>query len=116
MNLADVFIFLFSILGFVIVFISYWLMAGALFPKFVERSAERFGTMPIRAALLGAVIAVPMVILGFTVSSKAPSGGLKLLGIIIALIPVLIGLFGSAGLALRIGQGLPSVRDQADPW
>ena len=45
MNLADVFTFLFVILGFVIVFVSYWLMAAGLFPEFVERSAAHFGRM-----------------------------------------------------------------------
>ena len=54
MNLADVFTFLFVILGFVIVFVSYWLMAAGLFPEFVERSAAQFGRMPVRLPLLGA--------------------------------------------------------------
>jgi hypothetical protein len=115
MNLADVFIVLFVILGFAIVFVAYWLMAAGLFPRFVERSAERFGKSPIKAVLLGAVIGVPLVVVGLAVS-KAPNGALKLLGLTIALVPMLIALFGSAGLALRIGQGLPSARDESEPW
>lgn len=115
MNLADVFIVLFVILGFVIVFIAYWLMAAGLFPKYVERSAERFGKSPIKATLLGSIIGVPLVVLGLAVS-KAPNPVLKLIGISIALVPMLIALFGSAGLALRIGQGLPSGRDESEPW
>ncbi|HEV7401337.1 MAG TPA: hypothetical protein VGO11_00355 [Chthoniobacteraceae bacterium] len=115
MNLADVFIFLFSILGFVIVFVAYWLMAAALFPKFVARSAERFGSVPVKATLLGGVIGVPMVILGLKFSATAP-GGLKVLALAVAIVPMLIALFGSAGLALRIGQGLPSARDESEPW
>jgi hypothetical protein len=115
MNLADVFIFLFVILGFVIVFVAYWLMAAGLFPKFVERSAERFGKTPIKAVLLGAIIGAPLVILGIKVS-QSPNGLFKLLGLAIALLPLLIALFGSAGLALRIGQGLPSARDEGEPW
>lgn len=115
MNLADVFITLFLILGFVIVFIAYWLMAAGLFPKYVERSAERFGKSPIKAALLGGIIGVPLVILGLTMTGK-PHPALKMLGIAIAILPMLIALFGSAGLALRIGQGLPSARDESEPW
>ena len=63
-----------------------------------------------------AAVAVPLVALGLGLSSKAPNGGLKLLGLFLALIPLLIGLFGSAGLALLIGRGLPSMRDESEPW
>src|SRR3954453_14162566 len=115
MNLADVFIVLFVILGFVIVFVAYWLMAAGLFPRFVERSAERFGRTPIKAVLLGAIIGVPLVIFGLAIS-KSPNGAVKILGLTIAIVPMLIALFGSAGLALRIGQGLPSERDTREPW
>ena len=116
MNLADVFIFLFSILGFVIVFISYWLMSTALFPKYVARSAERFGRMPIKVTLLGTIIGLPIIFIGFAMSGKAPNGGLKVLALVIGLLPLLLGLFGSAGLAQRIGDGLPAERDFAEPW
>src|SRR4051794_29696590 len=115
MNLADVFIVLFVILGFVIVFIAYWLMAAGLFPKYVERSAERFGKSPVKATLLGGIIGVPLVAFGLGMS-KAPHPALKILGLSIAILPMLIALFGSAGLALRIGQGLPSARDASEPW
>lgn len=115
MNLADVFIFLFVILGFVIVFIAYWLMAAGLFPKHVERSAERFGKSPIKAALLGGIIGVPLVSVGLAIVGK-PHPVLKLIGLVIAVVPMLIALFGSAGLALRIGQGLPGARDTDEPW
>src|SRR5215213_8409472 len=112
MNLADVFTFLFVILGFVIVFVSYWLMAAGLFPEFVERSAERLARGPVKMGLLGAVTLIPLVVLGFAISGKAGNGPVKLLALSLALLPLLAALFGSAGLALRIGSGLKSGRDE----
>ena len=115
MNLADVFTFLFVILGFIIVYVAYWLMAAGLFPTLVERCAERMG-QPVKATLVGAFTFVPAVALGFAISSKAPGAALKIFGIGIALLAALAALFGAAGLALRIGRGLKSERDEREPW
>ena len=48
MNLADVFTFLFVILGFLIVYVGYWLMAFGLFPRLTQRCAERISTAPVK--------------------------------------------------------------------
>jgi hypothetical protein len=116
MNLADVFTYLFSILGFIIVFIGYWLMAAALFPAMVERCAESVGRKPVSTTFIGAILFVPLVIIGFAISSKAPSVPVKFAGISIVLFSFLAALFGAAGLALRIGRGLKSARDEHEPW
>jgi hypothetical protein len=116
MNLADVFTIFFIILGFLIVFVAYWLMSAGLFPRFVERCAERIGKAPVKTTLLGAVTLAPLVAIGLGISSKAPNGVIKLLGLSLALLAMLGALFGSAGLALRIGQGLKSARDDHEPW
>ncbi len=116
MNLADVFTVVFIILGFLIVFIGYWLMASGLFPRFVECCAERIGGAPVKTALLGIFTLGPLVAIGLAISSKAPNGAGKALGLGIALLALLGGLFGSAGLALRIGIGLRAERDERDPW
>ncbi len=116
MNLANVYTFLFVTLGFVIAFVAYWLMSAGLFPRFVEQSAERFGRMPFRATLLGAVVGLPLIIGGLKLSSTGSNGLVKLLALVVALIPLLLALFGSAGLALRIGRGLKSERDEREPW
>lgn len=116
MNLADVFTFLFIILGFVIVYVGYWLLAAGLFPRFVERCAEIVGHAPIKSTLLGAVTLGPLVALGFGISSKAPNTIGKVLGLGIVLVCALAALFGSAGLALRVGHGLKSARDDQEPW
>ena len=115
MNLADVFTFLFVILGFIIVYVGYWLMAAGLFPSLVERCSGHWDR-PVKTTLVGALTFVPAVVLGFLISSKAPGAVLKVMGIGIVLLAALAALFGSAGLALRIGRGLKSARDEQEPW
>lgn len=116
MNLADVFTFLFVILGFLIVYVGYWLMAYGLFPQRTERCAEQISRAPVKTTLLGAAMLIPLISLGILISSKAPNAVGKIVGIGLALVALLIALFGAAGLALRIGQGLKSQRDEAEPW
>lgn len=116
MNLADVFTFLFVILGFLIVFNGYWLMAAGLFPRFVERCAAQIGGSPVKTTLLGGITLGPIVAIGLAISAKAPNAAGKILGLGVALLGGLAALFGSAGLAQRIGSGLKSSRDDAEPW
>ncbi|MES2573005.1 MAG: hypothetical protein V4710_23480 [Verrucomicrobiota bacterium] len=116
MNLADVFTVLFIVLGFLIVYVAYWLMATGLFPVFVERCAEQIGRAPVKTSLLGTVTLAPLMAIGFAISTKAPNGGIKLFGLGIVLLSSLAALFGSAGLAWRIGAGLRSQNDERDPW
>lgn len=114
MNLADVFTVTFVILGFLIVFNCYWLIAEALFPQLVGRATARYGERPIQTTLLGALIGVPIFVLGMATAGKG--GPLKLIGFISLTAPALAGLFGSAGLARRIGAGLMSPLDESQPW
>ncbi|MDB6152674.1 MAG: hypothetical protein JWL90_1127 [Chthoniobacteraceae bacterium] len=116
MNLADVFTVVFIILGFLMVFVAYWLMAAGLFPEFVERCSEQIGIAPIKTSFIGAVTLGPLVAIGFAISSAAPNGGLKLIGLAVVSVSLLVALFGSAGLALRIGAGLKSEADAHLPW
>ena len=116
MNLADVFTVVFVILGFLIVFVGCWLMAAGLFPRRVERCAEELGAAPVRCALVGLACVVPLFILGILIGKAAQSGPAKLASFLYIVSLILIALFGTAGLALRIGQGLPAARDQQEPW
>jgi hypothetical protein len=116
MNLSDVFSITFSILGFIAVCIAYWLMAAGLFPAFVARSAEQFGKAPAKLGVLGLFTMAPTVFIALTISGKAPNAVLKIIALGVALLPFLLGLFGSAGLALRVGTGLKSTRDESEPW
>ena len=51
MNLADVFTFLFVILGFLIVYVGYWLMAFGLFPGMTQRCSERICAAPVKVCI-----------------------------------------------------------------
>jgi hypothetical protein len=116
MNLADVFTFLFVILGFLIVYVGYWLLAYALFPAQTQRCARQLDRAPVKTTLVGLVTLGPLIALGFLISSKAPNVVGKFVGLGLVFIVLLVALFGSAGLALRVGEGLKAVRDEAEPW
>jgi uncharacterized membrane protein len=116
MNLADTFSFLFVILGFVIVFVCYWLMAAGLKPEFVQRCAQKLEKSPLSMLVLGAVTLIPLMTIGFAASGKAGSAVLKVAALSLVLLPLLAALFGSAGWALRVGAGLKSDRDEREPW
>lgn len=116
MNLADVFTVVFIILGFLIVFVAYWLAAAGLFPAMVERCSQRIGTSPIKTTLVGLITWGPTLAIGSWISNHAPNGPGKFLGLMILIVSALIALAGSAGLALRVGLGLRSSRDDSDPW
>src|SRR4051812_661881 len=110
MNLADVFTFLFVILGFLIVYVGYWLLAYALFPGQTQRCAAQLERAPVKTTLLGLVTLGPLIALGFLISSKAPNALGKILGLGLVFLVLLVALLGSAGLALRVGEGLKAVR------
>ena len=115
MIMADVLMWLLIILGTYLVIISYWLLSTALFPQMVERCEDRYTRQPIRTILAGLLVVGPLLLLSGA-SGQAALPGLKLLALIAGLAPVLVGLFGSAGFARRVGTGLPSPRDEAEPW
>lgn len=116
MNLADVFTVVFIILGFLIVFVGYWLLAAGLFPRLIARCSETLGHAPVKCTLLGAITFAPLVAVGFLISNKAPNAAGKVFGLAIVLFALLAALLGSAGLALRVGCGLQSARDEHEPW
>jgi predicted permease len=116
MNLADVFTVVLVIVGLLTVFVGWWLAMAGLFPRVVERCAERLGAAPIKCFLVGLGCAVPL-IAGVTILGKVstnPAGKLFSVALVIALI--LAALAGAAGLALRIGRGLPASADGEEPW
>jgi len=114
MILADILMWFLIIVGLLAAFNSYWLAAYALFPDWVERSTEAYAR-PIRAILLGSVIAVPLILLGAAMASAANPVA-KLLGLSFLGVPILMGLIGSAGLSRRIGRGMSSAVDESQPW
>jgi hypothetical protein len=116
MIMADVLKVLLLVLGSLIVFVSYWLAAAALFPRTVASARDVYASRPLRATVVGALVAAPLVVVGLALLASAPSPALKMLGVATLAIPVMLGLLGSAGLGERIGVGLPSATDAEHPW
>src|SRR5437899_570312 len=114
MIMADILKIVFIILGILIIYVSYWLLAEALFPRLVENACRQY-RRPIRLTFLGLAAAILPVILGIALA-KTSHPLLKLIGITFVVVPGLLGLAGSAGLTLRIGLGLPSPTDETQPW
>ncbi len=115
MIMADVLKIFLLVLGMLLVLISYWLAAESLFPRLVARAQDRYRTHTVRVTLLGALIGAPLVTLGLTLlqGGNAPA---KAAGFLLTSATVLGALLGSAGLCRRIGAGLPSQKDAAQPW
>lgn len=116
MIMADVLKIALLVVGTLVVLVSYWLAAHALFPRAVERARASYDARPVRATLLGAAVAAPLALGGLALLSAAANPALKLLGVVLLAIPSLLGLLGSAGLAERLGVGLPAPDDAARPW
>jgi len=114
MIMADVLKIFLLIVGVLTVYVSYWLVAWALFPGVVERARQHYAR-PVRITLLGLVVAATPFVVG-AVISKLPNPLLKIGGVTLMVIPAMLGLIGSAGLVLRIGAGLPSRADEQQPW
>lgn len=116
MIMADVLTWFLLILGSLLVLGANWIGAFALFPGLVERSAQRYGRRPVAATLLGLVVGVPLFVVGL---GTIKALGHPLVGVLITgalMVPLLLALAGSAGLALRIGAGMPAPLDAAQPW
>ena len=111
---ANVLLWFFLTLGFFLVFLSHWLVAVSLFPDYVEKCATQY-RRPIVVTLLGLLAMVVPIALGTVLLNVLPPA-LKWIGLLIIFAPILGGLLGTAGLALRIGQGMPAPGDEHQPW
>jgi len=114
MIMADILKIFLLIVGLLTVYVSYWLVAQALFPVVVER-AQRHYSKPVKITFVGLLAAAGPVVLG-AIIANLPNPALKLIGVTLLLIPGLLGMIGSAGLVARIGAGLPTPADEQQPW
>ncbi len=114
MIMADVFTYLFVILGLLIALVCYWLMFQALFPGRVERARAVLAQTPGRSVVAGVAVAAPLMAVGSGLASL-PNGLMRLLGTALILLTVLLALFGTTGLARRIGDGLAAPDDTGAP-
>ncbi|MEN8785139.1 MAG: hypothetical protein ABF379_12315 [Akkermansiaceae bacterium] len=113
--MADVLLWTFVILGLFVITVAYWVAAVGLAPGLVERSCERFGSSPWKSFLIGTAIGVPGIGIGLAIANGGPPT-IKVFGILVVLLVFLLGLYGSAGLCLKIGKGLVNPLDEAQPW
>ncbi len=116
MNLADVFTVVLVIVGLQTLCVGIWLATAGLFPRAAEGCAEKLGARPGRCLLAGTAAAVPLLAAGIAISRAMPNAPGKLFGAAVIVGTILAALAGTAGLALRIGRGLPEARDEQEPW
>ena len=111
---ANVLLWVFLTVAIYFVFLSHWLVAVSLFPAYVEQCQRQFGR-PVVTTLVGLLFTVVPIAIGLTVMSIAPTA-LKWIGILMVALPVIAGLLGTAGLARRVGCGMPAPVDDSQPW
>jgi hypothetical protein len=116
MIMADVFKIVFLVVGTLVVIVSYWLAATALFPVAVARARELYEQRAVRITLLGTLLGAPLFLLGATLTAAGQTPAVKIMGGALASLVLLLALFGSAGLCQRIGNGLPAPLDEFQPW
>jgi len=113
MIMADVLKIVLLIVGGMLIFQSHWLASHALFPKAVERARDLYG-QPIMLTVLGLMTAGPVVLLGVFLAQKGGNVPLKqFVAVTLFGLPMYLALFGSAGLALRVGEGLAGPAGEA---
>ncbi len=111
---ANVLLWFFLTVGFFLVFLSHWLVGISLFPDYVAKCAAQY-RRPVVVTLIGLLAMVVPIFLG-TLLLKGLPPFLKWIGLLIVFAPILGGLLGTSGLALRIGQGMPAPGDDSQPW
>jgi hypothetical protein len=116
MNLADVFTVVLVILGLLSVFIAVWLATAGLFPSLASRCAERLGDSPFVCTAAGLGAAIPLIAAGVTIGRVSTNPLGKLASAVLLILTLIAMLAGATGLALRIGRGLASSRDEGEPW
>jgi hypothetical protein len=114
MIMADILKIVFIVIGILAIYVNYWLLAQALFPAMVERASRQYAK-PLSLTLTGLAVAILPVVLG-VILLNTPNPLTKVIGWTLIIVPGMLGLAGSSGLALRIGIGLNSPVDALQPW
>jgi hypothetical protein len=91
--------------GVFLILLCHWLVAAGLFPKMVTTYEQEYHRRPVRATLIGLLTFGP-VLLVLANAGKIGHPGAQLAALVIGGGALLAALLGSAGLALRIGNGL----------
>jgi len=115
MIMADLLKIVFIIAGVFGSVISVWLLAEALYPSMVDRVSRIYSQRSLGALVLGSLTAGPFAVVFFGLMTQ--SRGLpQFLAGALFFTTVFTGIVGAAGLARRVGIGLASPRDDAQPW
>ena len=115
LDTADLLQVLLLILGAMLIFQAYWLAGAGLFPRLVGQARDRYKT-PIRTTLIGLAVVVPTFFIGIFWLANKDNNIVKIIGIVIGIVPLMLGAIGSAGLCQLIGLGLPAPGDQSQNW
>lgn len=91
--------------GFYLILLSNWLTAAGLFPKAVAGFEQVYARRPVRATLVGLFTLGPLLVL-LSRAGQIPHPFARLVVLILGGGTILAALFGTAGLALRVGNGL----------
>ena len=95
---------------------AYWLAAVALFRPAVERARLTYATRPVAATLAGLLAFVPVGLVFLVFARTAGHPGIRIVTGGLLMVPLVLALIGSAGLADKIGAGLAAPVDEAQPW
>ena len=115
MIMADILKIFLLIVGGLLIFIAFWLASEVLFPTLVERARDQY-RRPWKLTFAGLAMCAPLLGLALALSKAANNPLMNIAAISLLGVVLIGGLAGSAGLAKRIGVGLPSPLDEAQPW
>jgi hypothetical protein len=115
MIMADIFKFLFPIIGTMMSFVCYCLLFEGTFPGAVDRCRQSYQKRPILSVVLGAGLGIPSVGIAIGIAASGNPLG-QLVGISMMFLLISLAILGSAGLASLIGHRLNSPLDAHQPW
>ena len=115
MTIANVLTVFLVILVLMLVFQAFWLFGTSLFPRLIGQARDRYKT-PIRTTLIGLAVVVPTFFIGIFWLQNQDNSIVKIIGLVIGVVPLMLGAIGSAGLCQLIGLGLPAPGDQSQNW
>jgi len=116
MILADILLWLLIIAGGWLALTASWLTTFAIAPRFTEECQQRYTTHGIWAVLIGVMTLVPLSIIAIALFRHDHHPLARMIAVLILLTLMLLALLGSSGLAARVGAGLGSPLDGAQPW
>lgn len=115
MLMADVFIWVFLILGLMIALPATWLLFSAIFPKGVVRAQDRVRRMPVVTFFVG-VGTIFLIVAAVGLLAATALAPLQTLAFVVTACGMAFTMFGVSGIARQIGSMLPSAIDRDSPW